>query len=360
MADNTQSKLAAGLLTVWAQRGLVAWTLWPVSLLYAVLMTLRRQLYRLGLLNSQAMPVPVVVVGNVVTGGVGKTPVVIALVQQLQALGWVVGVVSRGHGRQRPPGTPDCREVHSGSLASEVGDEPLLIQQRTSAPLFVARKRVKAAQALLAAHPSVNLIVTDDGLQHLALRRDAEICVFDDRGAGNGFLLPAGPLREPWPRQPIAPPCSTAPVQWVLHTGTQPRFDGFRAARQLAENALRADGSHVALADLAAAQTPLFALAGIAQPALFFAQLKALGLNVVRTQALPDHYNFDSWLSPSNKHIQLICTEKDALKLWLNAPDALAVPLVVTLDTALVVALCKRLAAVEVSAKVRAKLSSPE
>ncbi len=360
MADNTQSKLAAGLLTAWTQRGLIAWMLWPMSLLYSLLITLRRQLYRWGLLKSQVMPVPVIVVGNVVTGGVGKTPVVIALVQQLQALGWVVGVVSRGHGRQRQPDTPDCREVHPGSLASEVGDEPLLIQQRTSAPLFVAKKRVEAARALLAAHPNVNLIVTDDGLQHLALRRDAEICVFDDRGAGNGFLLPAGPLREPWPRQPIAPHRSTAPMQWVLHTGAQPRFDGFRATRQLAEDARRDDGSHVALADLAAAQTPLFALAGIAQPTLFFAQLKALGLNVVQTQALPDHYNFDSWIRPSSDHIQLICTEKDAVKLWRSAPDALAVPLVVTLDTALVAALCECLAAVEVSAKAQAKLSSPD
>lgn len=353
MAVSAQSRLAAALLAAWTQRGLIAWALWPISLLYTLLIALRRQLYRLRLLKSQALPVPVIVVGNVVAGGVGKTPVVIALVQQLQALGWVVGVVSRGHGRQTAKGSPDCREVHSDSPVTEVGDEPLLIHRRTRAPLFVARQRVEAALALLAVHPSVNLIITDDGLQHLALQRDIEICVFDDRGVGNGFALPAGPLREPWPRQPITLRGLT-PVQWVLHTGEQPRFNGFRATRRLANGALRADGSQVILADLAAAQTPLFALAGIAQPTLFFAQLKALGLNIVQTQALPDHYNYDSLKQLPDKHIQLICTEKDAVKLWHRVPDALAVPLVVTLDTMLVAAVA------EASAKAQAKLSSPE
>jgi tetraacyldisaccharide 4'-kinase len=350
MTQSAQSRIASGLLAAWTQRGLIAWALWPISLLYGLLVLLRRQLYRLGLQPSQALPVPVVVVGNVVTGGVGKTPVVIALVQQLQAMGWVVGVVSKGHGRRTDPGQPDCREVHTDSLAHAVGDEPLLIRQRTGAPLFIARHRVEAAQALLKMHPSVTLIVTDDGLQHLALRRDMEICVFDDRGAGNGFLLPAGPLREPWPRLPVTPPHSTTPVQWVLHTGTQPCFEGWRAARRLADAAVRADGTQQALTTLAAAQTPLLALAGIAQPTLFFAQLKALGLNVVQTQALPDHYDFNSWRSPSDHQLQVICTEKDAVKLWRIAPEALAVPLVVELPPLLIAA---------VSRTAQAKLSSP-
>jgi len=352
MAGSAQPWLAVGLLQAWSQRGLIAWALWPVSLLYTLLSALRRQFYCLGLLKSHALPVPVIVVGNVVAGGVGKTPVVIALVQELQALGWVVGVVSRGHGRQTAKGRPDCQEVFFDSSATEVGDEPLLIHLRTGAPLFVARQRVEAGLALLAAHPNVNLIVTDDGLQHLALQRDVEICVFDDRGTGNGFLLPAGPLREPWPYQPVIPPLSTAPMRWVLHTGERPRFDGFRATRRLANEALRADGSRIQLTDLAAAQTPLFALAGIAQPTLFFAQLKSLGLNIVQTQALPDHCSFKSWMRPLNAHMQLICTEKDAVKLWRSVPDALAVPLVVTLDNLLVAAVA------QVSTKAQAKLSS--
>ena len=141
--------------------------------------------------------VPVIVVGNVSAGGAGKTPVTLALLEHLRARGWHPGVVSRGYGRR----TTDCREVRSDSLALDVGDEPLLIARRAQVPVFVARQRMQAVQALRQAHPRINLIVCDDGLQHLALARDVEICVFNDEGVGNGWLLPAGPLREPWPRR---------------------------------------------------------------------------------------------------------------------------------------------------------------
>jgi len=159
------------------------------------------------------------------------------------------------------------------------------------------------------------VILSDDGLQHLPLQRDLEIGVFDDRGVGNGFLLPAGPLREPWPR----------PLDLVLHTGSKPAFDGFQGQRGLARHALRADGSQVLLSNNL--KKPLLALAGIAQPEAFFAMLRAMGLTLANTLALPDHYDFNSWLPNDYKGYTLICTEKDAVKLWPLEPEALAVPL---------------------------------
>lgn len=257
---------------------------------------------------------PIVVVGNVLAGGVGKTPVVIALVQHLQFLGFQVGVVSRGYGRT----TRDCREVHPTSAIEEVGDEPALIQRKTSAKVFVARHRLEAARLLMKQHPQTQIVVCDDGLQHLALQRDIEICVFDDRGTGNGFLQPAGPLREPWPR----------PVDLVLHTGTRPAFPGFSAQRALTNYALRADGSQVALADLMQCERkPLLAVAAIAKPDDFFGMLRASGLRLTRTLGLPDHFDFATWPAQEYRDCTLLCTEKDAIKLWLRAPEALAVPL---------------------------------
>lgn len=320
----------------WTQRGALAWGLWPVSLVYALLVHMRRALYQLGWLNSEAAAVPLVVVGNLVAGGVGKTPVVIALVEHWQAQGLAVGVISRGYGRR----SQGCLEVTAQADARDVGDEPSLIQRRTNAPVFVAEHRIDAARALLAAHPRTRLIVSDDGLQHLALQRDLEIGVFDDRGVGNGWLLPAGPLREPWPR----------PLDLVLHTGQHPRFDGYSAQRALGAYAYRADGSRVALAALAqppgrSNAKPLLALAAIAQPEVFFAMLGAEGVWPSRTVSLPDHYAFDTVSVNEYKVYTLICTEKDAVKLWPIRPDALAVPLTCTLPTAFLLALDARTAA---------------
>ena len=313
MPSPSQPAWQRTLLQSWQRRGPLAWLLWPFSLLLGALVLFRQGLYLSGFLRRESLPVPVIVVGNVVAGGAGKTPVVMALVQHLQARGLRPGVISRGYGRQ----TQDCREVLPASAAQDVGDEPALIQRRTGAPVFVAARRIDAARALLARHPDTRVLVSDDGLQHLSLARDIEICVFDDRGIGNGFLLPAGPLREPWPR----------PVDLVLHSGARPAFTGYRSQRTLADHALRADGSRVELATLAHSSQPLLALAAIAQPQAFFAMLQARGLSLAQTQALPDHYDFDSWSRPSDKDYTLICTEKDAIKLWHRHPDALAVPL---------------------------------
>ena len=279
---------------------------------------MRRRCYQWGWLKTERVPVPVAVVGNVVAGGSGKTPVVMALVTHLAARGLKVGVISRGYGRQ----SRACREVTADSDIAEVGDEPALIKNSTGVPVFVAARRIEAARALLAHYPDTQVILSDDGLQHLALHRDLEICVFDNRGVGNGFLLPAGPLREPWPR----------PVDWVLHTGSQAAFAGFTASRALALLARRADGSSVSLTELSRTSAPpLMALAAIAKPEDFFAMLRAQGLTLARTLALPDHYDFNSWSRNTSKGYTLICTEKDAVKLWQYQPDAWAVPLVLTL-----------------------------
>lgn len=311
------------LQRTWLRRGPAARLLWPVALLFGVLVRLRRALYQANLLHSDKMPVPVVVVGNVVAGGAGKTPTVIALVQHLQAAGMRAGVVSRGYGRS----SDDCLEVLPETSPQHSGDEPALIRRATQAPVFVAARRVDAARALLAAHPSTQVIVCDDGLQHYALQRDIEIAVFDERGAGNGWLLPAGPLREPWPErlQRGAGPDGHG-IDLVLHTGAVPAFGGFRSTRRLADHALRADGSRVALDSLAG--TALIALAGIARPQAFFGMLQAQGLNLAETRSLPDHYDFDSYPRPSDMGYTLICTEKDGVKLFSRQTDALAVPLV--------------------------------
>ena len=296
---------AARLRQAWRRRGPLAMALWPLSLLYGALSALRRALYRARLLRSERLPVPVVVVGNVIAGGAGKTPATLAVVRHLRAAGWRPGVVSRGYGRA----TTDCREVLPTASAAEAGDEPLLIARAAGVPVFVARRRADAGRALLAAHPATDIIVCDDGLQHLALARDVEVCVFNDEGLGNGWLLPAGPLREPWPRA----------VDLVLHAGPAPGGPApqFALSRALADHAVDAAGRQVPLAQLRG--EPLHALAAIARPQDFFALLHAEGLRPIAEEALPDHYDFSS--------LRLICTEKDAVKLWPAHPDALAVPL---------------------------------
>jgi tetraacyldisaccharide 4'-kinase len=292
--------MRAALQRAWLHRGALACLLFPLSLVFALVAALRRTAYRSGLLQTHRIPVPVIVVGNVVAGGSGKTPVVQALVQHLKARGLYVGVVSRGYGRR----TDDCREVTATSAAADVGDEPLLVARSCGVPVFVAAKRVDAALALLKAHPGTQMIVSDDGLQHYALGRDIEICVFDERGTGNGWLLPAGPLREPWPRA----------VDLVIGRG------GHAIERTLGAEAVRADGTRKPVSQLSKAT----AVAGIAKPQAFFDMLEAAGAEIERTIALPDHHEF---AAPLDVQGEIACTEKDAVKLWRSRPDAWAVPL---------------------------------
>jgi tetraacyldisaccharide 4'-kinase len=191
--------LAAQLNKAWLTRGWLACLLWPLSMLMRELVAARRLAFHQGWVQSARLPVPVVVVGNRVVGGAGKTPTTIALLQHLQSTGWRPGVLSRGYKAAGDGNTPTLIDASSspGLDARRTGDEPLLIWQRTRVPIMVGRDRAASGLALLSAHPEVNVLVCDDGLQHLRLQRDIEIIVFDERGAGNGWLLPAGPLREP-------------------------------------------------------------------------------------------------------------------------------------------------------------------
>ena len=347
------------LRAAWQRRGPLAWALWPLARLYGALA--RRRQARAAPVR---LPVPIVVIGNVVAGGTGKTPATLAVVRHLQTCGWQPGIVSRGHGRQGG----GCREVLPGDAPGAVGDEPLLLRQRSGVPVFVARRRADAGRALLAAHPGVDVLVCDDGLQHHGLARDVQICLFDARGTGNGWLLPAGPLREPWPR-PVDMVLRTeagAPLAPTL-TPAGTRAPLFAATRRLASSALRADGSAVPLDSLRG--QPLAAVAGIARPEAFFDMLRARGLTLAHTAALPDHFSFEGWRLPpaaqaapaqgnadgagSAGQPPLLCTEKDAAKLWPLAPHALAVPLRLDVPAAFFAALDECLAAQGYHARAR-------
>lgn len=324
----------------WRTRGPLACALWPVSQLYGLLIALRHWLFSRGVLAAQRVGVPVVVVGNVTVGGGGKTPLVMALVAHFAAQGMQCGVVSRGYGRRGS----GCIEVFSDTPVLESGDEPALIKRALAAPLFIANDRAEAARALLAAYPQTGVLVCDDGLQHERLQRTVNVVVFDDSGLGNGWLIPAGPLRQVWPMG------AQAAKGLVLHTGIKPAFAGFASNRQLADAAIAFDGSTVSLQSLAKAtsQSSLVALAGIAHPDAFFAMLLARGLALLRTTAMADHADFSnldlaSLKLPSEAKITVLCTEKDAIKLF-DLPQnptvrILAVPLVFTPEPAFFTAL---------------------
>jgi tetraacyldisaccharide 4'-kinase len=286
----------------------LALMLLPLAWAFGALAALRRLLYRIGWLRTQRLPVPVVVVGNLIVGGAGKTPTVIAVVTLLRKHGFHPGVISRGHGRH----ADRIVDVRVDTPPGDSGDEPLLLRIRLGVPVVVGRDRVAAAHELLRLHPDTDVIVSDDGLQHLRLARDAQVLVFDSRGVGNGWLLPAGPLREPLSAGP--PPASL-----VLYNAARPSipWPGHQAQARLRGVVSLAQwwagqaASIEAMATLA--QRPLFAAAGMAQPSRFFDMLEAAGLNI-RRYPLPDHYDFGD-LPWSVGTPDAIVTEKDAVKL---------------------------------------------
>ena len=319
-----------------------------ISWLFAGLVAIRRALYQHSFYKQETLPVPVIVVGNVMVGGVGKTPITMALVNHLKAQGLRVGVLSRGYGRK----TSSTLAVSPSSQSQNVGDEPLLIARSCQVPVFVGNSRVNAGRALLSLHPDVQVLVCDDGLQHWPLARDLELCVFDERGVGNGHLLPAGPLREAWPRKALRHATSGQEVPClVLRTAGIAGPHEFAVQRHLADFAVQANGTKRSLSSWW--DTPVQALAGIAKPEKFFAMLREQGLNVTHTQALPDHADLQN-LHIDTAQGDVLCTEKDAVKLWVQHPQAWAVPLQTTLPTELLTAIDLYLAAAQ-----HAKLSSP-
>ena len=337
--------LASALMSAWTGKGPLACLLLPVAALYGALAALRRQLFRWHILPSQRVNAFVIVVGNVVAGGAGKTPTAIALVRHLQSRGLRVGVVSRGFGRD----SQACQAVDAASGAQDVGDEPLLIARATGVPVFVARDRHQAASALLAQHPQTDVIVCDDGLQHYRLFRDLDICVFDDRGCGNGWLLPAGPLREPWPRLCVAAAGQSADRLLALNTSGAGGAGQYSAQRRLATVAQDRHGATTPLLDLnAPGRLPVQAVAGIARPEMFFSMLRKAGLVLAKTQALPDHFDFRQVKAANAASwgaVQLLCTEKDAPKLWQVAPSALCIALEQTIEPAFFDAIDQHIAA---------------
>lgn len=330
MQTSWRTRAEQYLIQSWLHRGFLAFVLLPIAGIFRLLSALRGQLFALGVYKSTTLNAKVIVVGNVVAGGAGKTPTVIAIAEQLAKDGYRVGVISRGYGRKNI----EIQEVFSHADASDVGDEPLLIHTRLSLPTFVGRNRVAVAQRLLQTYPEVNTIVCDDGIQHLALYRDVEVYVFDNRGTGNGLPLPAGPLRSPWPPRYIAAVGQSAATSIVLHTGSHPAFFGHAASRTLAAFGLRCDGSSVPLTELQNSTKPLIAIAGIAQPEAFFQMLLATGIQTQENIAYPDHYDFASWIPPDPRESIVLCTEKDAVKIWRSEPTAVAMPLTQTMDSA--------------------------
>ena len=289
-------------------RGLLARLLYPLSLLYGLAVALRRRAAGAGWPRVETLPVPVVVVGNLIAGGAGKTPAVRAVIELLRREGWAPGVVSLGYGRRGG----GVLEVLRGTPARLCGDEPLLLHRRSEVPVFIGRDRAAAARALLQAHPRVDIIVSDDGLQHHRLARDAQLIVFDERGAGNGWLLPAGPLREPLAKR--APPRSV-----VLYNAAGPTtpWPGEVARRGLAGAASLAGwwgGDAASPSHLDALRgRRILAAAGMARPQRFFAMLRERGLDIAEL-ALPDHFAYADLPWPADTP-DVIVTEKDAVKL---------------------------------------------
>jgi tetraacyldisaccharide 4'-kinase len=302
---STPSGLHAAFSRIWRRRGPAAWLLFPVSLLFGLLTGLRRRLYRAGVLRAERLPVPVLVVGNIFVGGTGKTPFTIWLAQQLRAAGFRPGVISRGYGAS----VDQPRLVDADASPEEVGDEPLLIARHGGCPMAVGRKRAAAGRILLAAHPEVDVLLLDDGLQHYALARDLEIMLFDSRGAGNGWLLPAGPLREPLSRRRDVT---------VVNGGGAPGMPaaafGMQLRGQWAINLQRPE-QRMLLSELAA-RLPAprtVAAAGIGNPERYFAMLEGAGLRFNR-MPLPDHYAYNENPFAGSDAEVILITEKDAVK----------------------------------------------
>ncbi len=279
--------------------------LYPLSLLFGAVTALRRLLYRTGMLASVKLPVPVVVVGNISVGGTGKTPLTLWLAQQLLAAGWHPCIISRGYRNHAKGGGITAREVAIGDNAGEVGDEPLLMAQRQLCPVWIGRDRAAAARAALKAHPECDIILSDDGLQHYRLQRDAEIVVVDGaRRFGNGWLLPAGPLREPVSRLHEADAL-------VINGGTPTAPDfGMQLQGTRFFNLLSPERT-CAASDFSGQR--VHAVAGIGHPRRFFSHLAALGLDGT-THPFPDHHHYRPADLAFGDADAILMTEKDAVK----------------------------------------------
>jgi tetraacyldisaccharide 4'-kinase len=283
----------------WWSRGAIAWLLWPVSLLFGVVIAVRRFLYRIRIFPSTHPGIPVIVVGNLTAGGSGKTPLVLRVVEILKERGWKPGIVSRGYGGRAE--SPVAATIASDP--SVVGDEPILLARRSGCPVWVAPDRVAACRVLRRENPECNMIISDDGLQHYALRRDVEICVVDGRGFGNGFLQPAGPLRDPRSR--------LRSVDAVVALGA-PDVQGYKMVLEGDQLVRMTDARALRPAKSFAGQR-VHAVAGIGDPKRFFLQLARFGIKLV-PHPFPDHHAFRAGDFDFGDSDPVVMTEKDAVK----------------------------------------------
>jgi tetraacyldisaccharide 4'-kinase len=327
--------MRAWLENEWQRRGGGALIFLPLALIFRMASAVRRHLYTSRLLPSWHARVPVIVVGNITVGGTGKTPLVLEILEILRKRGWTPGVVARGYGRV-PRGEHDplgvVRVFPDVATPEHFGDEPVLIARRSRVPVYISPDRPAAAKALLQAHPEVNVLVSDDGLQHYALGRDVELAVVDgERLFGNGLPLPSGPMREPLAR--------LGKVDAVVVNGAL--SDKVPGARRFAMQLGRelfvslANGEQATPADFAAALRgrAVAAVAGIGNPDRFFDHLARLGIHG-RRHPFADHHAFQpaDLKLPSAEII--LMTEKDAVKcrafadsrMWFMRVEAILPP----------------------------------
>lgn len=289
----------------WQQSGWAQCVLLPISWLFSALAACRRGLYRSGLLASHALPVPVIIVGNISVGGVGKTPMVLWLAEQLRQAGYQPGILSRGYGGQH------TGEVKADSDPRLLGDEPVLLAQRSLCPVWVDADRVRGGHALLQAYPACNVVLCDDGLQHYALQRTIEIAVVQrPLGIGNQRLLPAGPLREPLGR--------LSQVDLIVESGelpaSQPAKPGFTLQLRSGDwHNVMEPSQRITTAVLRNAQPDLLAMAGIGHPQRFFNTLSEQSLQF-ETRVFPDHHVYSSHDFAGTAQKTILMTEKDAVK----------------------------------------------
>lgn len=309
----------------WYRVSWLSLLLLPVAAAFGCAVGMRRALYRRHVLASHRMPVPVIVVGNITTGGTGKTPLVLWLCDVLRENGYAPGIVSRGYG-----GRGITMAVTGSATPDVAGDEPVLLAQRSRCPVWVGRDRVAAARALLAANRTCDVIVADDGLQHYRLRRDLEIAVIDGgRGTGNGFPMPAGPLRESARR--------LEDVDALVVTGNPAAAAGVRTFNMALEGTEFHNLLNPAFQQKAGAFAGkrIHAVAGIGNPARFFDHLQRLGLSFA-AHAFPDHHAYTPADLAFDGADAIIMTEKDAIKcLRFARENQWVLPVDARVDTAL-------------------------
>lgn len=329
--------MSTALARAWYRGHPALFLLAPLSLAYALVIRLRELCYRLGLLRTQRFAVPVIVIGNITVGGTGKTPLTLALVQQLQASGYRPGIVSRGYG-----GRAATYPLLLGpdTVPAEGGDEPVMIARRCGVPVVVDPLRSRAVRHLLQ-NTDCDLVLCDDGLQHLALGRDIEIAVIDGaRGLGNGWLLPAGPLREPATR--------LRRVDHVVVNGEASAWPGSVAMRLVPGVWQRAGEGAASL------PTPgcrIHAVAGIGNPDRFFSQLRAAGFDVLAHE-FPDHHAYVATDLAFGDALPVVMTEKDWVKCRdLSLRNAWYVPVSATLPETFYTALLSRLGTLKKEAR---------